>query len=171
MLYLDTVKGGGSTVHSPAGRIVLAVAVAAAMAVGDARAQADGTVTACASEQSGGVEIAEISYRSDGLRIAGYILRPIGVNRKLPAVIYNRGGNRHFGAVRDRTLAFLKGFARSGYVVLASQYRGGPGSEGRDRFGGDDVNDVLNLVKVAASVDQIGCFREFPKILRSRTLA
>ena len=33
-----------------------------------------------------------------------------------------------------------------GYNVVASQYRGNDGGEGREEFGGKDVNDVLNLI-------------------------
>ena len=142
-------------------RTILAIFIAAAALAGGAHARDDGSVTACTSQRSGDVEIASIAYRSDGLRIAGYILNPARVDRKLPAMIYNRGGNRHFGAVGDRTLSFLEEFARSGYVVLASQYRGGPGSEGRDERGGADVNDVLNLVKLASSLDRVDGGRLF----------
>ena len=142
-------------------RVLPAISIVAAVAAGNVHAQADGTMTACTSQRSGDVEIAHIAYRSDGLRIAGYILSPVRVDRKLPAMIYNRGGNRHYYAVGDRTLAFLEEFARSGYVVLASQYRGGPGSEGRDERGGADVNDVLNLVKLASSLDRVDAGRLF----------
>ena len=143
------------------GRLLLTVSVAAALAAGGAHARTDGTMTACTSHRSGDVEIASIAYRSDGLRIAGYILSPVRVGRKLPAMVYNRGGNRHFGAVGERTLSFLEEFARSGYVVLASQYRGGPGSEGQDERGGADVNDVLNLVRLAASLERVDGGRLF----------
>ena len=143
------------------GFLLAAISVAAALSVSAAHAETDGTMTACTSHRSGDVEIASISYRSDGLRIAGYILSPARVDRKLPAMIYNRGGNRHFGAVGERTLSFLEAFARSGYVVLASQYRGGPGSEGRDERGGADVDDVLNLVGLASSLERVDGGRIF----------
>ena len=146
---------------SLARRTILAASIAIAVPVHDAHAQGDGSLTACTSQRSGDVEIASIAYRSDGLRIAGYILSPVRVDRKLPAMIYNRGGNRHFGAVGNRILSFLEEFARSGYVVLASQYRGGPGSEGRDERGGADVNDVLNIVKLASSLDRVDGGRLF----------
>ena len=42
--------------------------------------------------------------------------------------------------------------ARWGYVVVASQYRGNDGGEGREEFGGADVNDVLNLLPVLEQV-------------------
>ena len=65
----------------------------------------------------------------------------------LPAVIYNRGGNREFGAINDTTAMILLGsLAQHGYVVVASQYRGNAGGEGREEFGGADVDDVLNLI-------------------------
>ena len=31
-------------------------------------------------------------------------------------------------------------------IVVGSQYRGGGGSEGKDEFGGDDLNDVINAI-------------------------
>ena len=36
--------------------------------------------------------------------------------------------------------------------MLASQYRGNDGGQGREEFGGKDVNDVLNLIKMAKSL-------------------
>jgi dipeptidyl aminopeptidase/acylaminoacyl peptidase len=37
-------------------------------------------------------------------------------------------------------------------VVLASQYRGNDGGQGKEELGGEDVNDVLNLIKTAKSL-------------------
>src|SRR5207245_4259751 len=42
--------------------------------------------------------------------------------------------------------------ASYGYVCIGSQYRGNGGSEGKEQFGGDDVNDVLNLIPVLSSI-------------------
>ena len=39
----------------------------------------------------------------------------------------------------------LAKIASQGYIVVASQYRGNGGSEGREEFGGSDVKDILNL--------------------------
>jgi dipeptidyl aminopeptidase/acylaminoacyl peptidase len=62
-------------------------------------------------------------------------------------MIFNRGGNGDFGALEDPVLAsWVARFADMGFVVVASQYRGNAGSEGFDTFGGEDVNDVLNLI-------------------------
>jgi dipeptidyl aminopeptidase/acylaminoacyl peptidase len=44
--------------------------------------------------------------------------------------------------------------AKAGYVIVASQYRGNGGGEGKEEFGGADVNDVLNLIPLLSSVPQ-----------------
>jgi dipeptidyl aminopeptidase/acylaminoacyl peptidase len=100
----------------------------------------------------GAIEINAITYLSDGLKVKGYLLLPkTGVN--LPCVIYNRGGNREFGAHTDiHAAARLGRIASWGYVVVASQYRGNAGGEGKEEFGGQDVNDVLNLLPLLRSV-------------------
>jgi dipeptidyl aminopeptidase/acylaminoacyl peptidase len=86
-------------------------------------------------------------YWSGGLRISGFYAEPRSPGRH-PAVIYNRGGNRGVGALRGNEFA---AFAEAGYVVAASQYRGGPGAEGRDELGGVDVDDVLSLIPLLRS--------------------
>ncbi len=92
------------------------------------------------------VELSQITYLSDGLKISGYLAMPSS-GEKLPCVIFNRGGNRDSGGLREGAAAALLGRVASwGYVVVASQYRGGPGSEGQEEFGGADVNDVMNLI-------------------------
>lgn len=90
----------------------------------------------------------KITYLSDGLKISGFIAQPKQTLKKLPCIIYCRGGNRDFGALNDYEQFYLQRMASWGYVVVASQYRGGPESEGKDEFGGEDVNDILNLLSV-----------------------
>lgn len=66
---------------------------------------------------------------------------------KYPCIIFNRGGNRQFGALNPISiLRFLGQVSSWGYVVIGSQYRGNDGGEGKEEFGGADVNDVLNLI-------------------------
>ncbi|PYZ97596.1 prolyl oligopeptidase [Alteribacter lacisalsi] len=94
--------------------------------------------------------VKRFTYDSEGLEIEGYLVRPeVDEAEELPVLIYNRGGNRNFGAINHQTINDLRFWAVQGYVVLASQYRGAGGSEGSDQFGGDDLSDVLWLQDVA----------------------
>jgi dipeptidyl aminopeptidase/acylaminoacyl peptidase len=100
------------------------------------------------------VELEMITYYSDGLRVKGYLAKPKKAT-KLPCVIFNRGGNREFGALNDFQAALMLGrIASWGYVVVASQYRGNAGGEGREEFGGKDVDDVLNLFPLLQSLPE-----------------
>ena len=112
------------------------------------------------------IELSRITYESDGLAVRGYLVVPKEVKdgEKLPCVIYNRGGNREFGALDDLPAALMLGpLAERGYVVVAGQYRGNGGGEGREEFGGADVRDVLNLIPLLegleyADASRIGMF-------------
>lgn len=105
------------------------------------------------------VEVRAITYRSDGLAVKGWLVVPKQGGR-LPCVIYNRGGNREFGAITARGAALQLGrIASWGYVVVASQYRGNAGGEGAEEFGGADVNDVLNLVPLLKSLPRADAAR------------
>lgn len=108
------------------------------------------------------IELSRITYESDGLKIRGYLAVPKAVKEgeKLPCVIYNRGGNREFGALNDlRAALFLGPLAERGYVVVASQYRGNGGGEGREEFGGADVRDVLNLIPLLEGLERADASR------------
>lgn len=98
------------------------------------------------------VECYRIKYLSDKLKVVGSLIKPKRGRRKFPILIFNRGGNREYGKITDRTLIYLSYLASHGYVVLASQYRGNDGGGGREEFGGKDVNDVLNLIPLGKSL-------------------
>jgi len=86
---------------------------------------------------------------SDGLKVYALLGKPKHITKhKYPVIIYNRGGNREFGKIEEPP-QLLHELIKSGFIVLASQYRGNDGSEGKEQFGGDDVHDVLNLIKTA----------------------
>jgi dipeptidyl aminopeptidase/acylaminoacyl peptidase len=92
------------------------------------------------------VNIERITYISDGLKVKGYMASP-KINGNYPCIIYNRGGNKEFGKLTPKKAVFiLARLASWGYVVAGSQYRGNDGGEGKEEFGGKDVNDVLNLI-------------------------
>ena len=106
-----------------------------------------------------------VVYESDGLRIVGFLAYPKGAAdgaARLPCVVFNRGGNRDFGAHTPQSfLGRARRITAWGYVLFASNYRGSPGSEGQDEFGGSDVNDVHNAIRVLdnlpfADRDRIG---------------
>jgi dipeptidyl aminopeptidase/acylaminoacyl peptidase len=88
-----------------------------------------------------------VVYSSGGLRVTGFLYKPAraAAGAPLPAVVYNRGGNRDYGAIDAWDKLIFHRLAESGFVVVASQYRGADGGEGRDEFGGSDVRDVLSL--------------------------
>jgi dipeptidyl aminopeptidase/acylaminoacyl peptidase len=97
----------------------------------------------------------KFTYESDGLKVGGYMAAPRRNDHSpLPCIIENRGGNRDFGAWTDTNALWLAPLADAGYFVIASNYRGSPGSEGRDEFGGADVNDVLNLLPLIDSLNE-----------------
>lgn len=92
------------------------------------------------------LRFSKIIYQSDGLKVVGYVAEPVKAGR-YPCIIANRGGNREFGKWTMPNVLFTLGeMASWGYVVVASQYRGNDGGEGKEEFGGKDVNDVLNLI-------------------------
>ena len=96
----------------------------------------------------------KIFYSSDGLKVRGYISYPTDKSKKYPCAIWNRGGIGNKGAIDSFTARGIFGqLASWGYVVFATQYRGNDGGEGQDEFGGDDVNDVLNLIPLADEID------------------
>ncbi len=88
-----------------------------------------------------------ITYWSDGLRVAGFLGRPLGPG-PYPAIIHNRGG---YGEVGLQTGVEIVPLVEAGYVAVASQYRGNGGGEGKEDFGGNDVHDVTNLIVLLKS--------------------
>ena len=99
------------------------------------------------------IDIYSITYLSDGLKINGLMVKP-KKKGKYPCVIYNRGGNRNFGSLKIAHGAITLGqIAKEGYVVIASQYRGNAGSEGKEEFGGKDVNDITILTEVLKEIE------------------
>jgi dipeptidyl aminopeptidase/acylaminoacyl peptidase len=100
------------------------------------------------------IDVYGITYLSDGLKVNGLLVTPKAPG-KYPCIIFNRGGNRDFGALTAEVNGIRLGqIAKEGYVVIASQYRGNGGSEGMEQFGGDDVHDVTILPNVLAEVEQ-----------------
>jgi dipeptidyl aminopeptidase/acylaminoacyl peptidase len=103
-----------------------------------------------------GFECKRLKYMSDGLKVVGIIWKPKDTaGKKLPLVIYNRGGNREFSKLRFINSYSLYPFLQNGFVVIGTQYRGNDGGEGKDEFGGADINDVMNLIPLAKSLGYV----------------
>lgn len=97
-----------------------------------------------------GVNVSRIVYESDGLSVTGLMAFPDSLSAGAhPLLIYNRGGSREYGKLTVLSaLRSMAPFAKAGYIVLASNYRGNDGGEGREEFGGQDIHDVLNLLAI-----------------------
>lgn len=107
-----------------------------------------------------------IRYISNKKEISGFVIIPrIIEDKRIPSIIYNRGGSFNFGAITYGLLwGDISTMARWGYIVAASQYSGNGGSEGKDDWGGENIYDSLVLKKVIASLSiangKIGMFGE-----------
>ena len=109
------------------------------------------------------LNVYKMIYISQGHKVVGYIVEPKG-NEKIPCIIYNRGGSNEFGAIKIGQLFLDKSrFALNGYISIFTQYSGNSGSEGKDEFGGSDIEDVLNLYKILnmyprADIKKVGMY-------------
>lgn len=80
------------------------------------------------------------TYPSDGFQVKGlisFVPNPEDQN----TLVFLRGGNRIFGIQNPGSDIMCAGQ----YTVITTTYRGSVG-EGEDEFGGNDVNDVKNLI-------------------------
>lgn len=127
------------------------------------RGKLDAASFAVARENSKAVFIYRIVYRSNKNKVLGFIVEP-RKGGKLPCIIYNRGGSRDFGAIKLGNLfGSIAEFAKHGYIVIASNYAGSPGSDGVDDWGGGNLSDILNLYKILkqykrADIKRIGMY-------------
>lgn len=96
------------------------------------------------------LEAFNIAYKSEGLHITGILARPrLAPGRKYPLLILNHGGSV---GVNGPFRAIAWAFARRGYVVLASTYRGEVNAEGQSEGNIEsakgEVTDVLELTRL-----------------------
>ena len=98
-----------------------------------------------------GVELStyKVRYQSDKCEVVSHLSVPnesIEKKEAYPCIIYNRGGNREYGANPPEYIAYLA--ESSGKIIFATQYRGVDGGTGIEEFGGADLNDVLKLIDI-----------------------
>lgn len=105
------------------------------------------------AKNSPSIECLRIQYISDRLKVVGFLVKPHNSQAtRYPVVVYNRGGLLDIGKLDTPNILDFYELASHGFVILASQYRGNDGGEGREEFGGTDVDDVTNLLSIAASL-------------------
>ena len=100
------------------------------------------------------VELMEITYWSEGLRVKGLLARPT-FEGNFDAFLYLRGGLQKVGMVRPARIAQ---FALQGFIVFAPYYRGNRGGEGKDEFAGADRFDAVHavtLLKALSSKEKV----------------
>ncbi|MEK7148599.1 MAG: prolyl oligopeptidase family serine peptidase [Patescibacteria group bacterium] len=102
-----------------------------------------------AKKNAQNIFVYKIIYRSQGHKVVGFLAEPRSGDN-LPCIIYNRGGSNEFGALKIGMFFFRlpAELALNGYIVIASQYSGNAGSEGKDEMGGSDIEDVLVFQKI-----------------------
>ncbi len=103
-----------------------------------------------------GVSLYDITYRSEGLNIRGFLALPPATGEPMPAVVFNRGGSGPKGALNDVSASqVLCLYASWGYVAVASNYRGTGGSGGEEEWGAGDVNDAMNVLPLLHSFSYV----------------
>ncbi len=126
-----------------------------------------GKFSSIAKESEKVVSVFTFTYDVDGAEVAGFIVAPKKSNKKLPCIIFNRGGTGDFGLMpKGRLFTRIAQMARWGYVVIGSQYPGNSLSEGKDERGGKSdiasVTKLYDLAKELTIVDEsrIGMYGE-----------
>ncbi|MCZ8529967.1 alpha/beta hydrolase family protein [Alteromonas sp. PRIM-21] len=100
------------------------------------------------------LDCSTFEYEVDSHMVKGYVIKPKGADKKLPVLVYNRGGNGNFGGVVFGSMMHnLFPIAQEGFVIVGSQYRGTHTKfDTLDEFGGEDVKDVTALLDLIPSI-------------------
>ncbi|SDM29051.1 S9 family peptidase [Bacillus sp. OK048] len=103
------------------------------------------------------VELREITYLSNGLRVKGMLAEP-KIKGNYDGFLYLRGGIKNVGMVRPARIAQ---FASEGFIVFAPYYRGNQGGEGNEDFAGEDREDAFSaflLLKSYPGIEKVHIF-------------
>jgi dipeptidyl aminopeptidase/acylaminoacyl peptidase len=93
----------------------------------------------------------KILYKSDTATVEAWLYKPATVTgKKLPLIIYNRGGMGNFGNLEETNLVDFFKPAENGYAVLATKTRFAGVNGKYDQHGGVDVDvdDIVNLKNI-----------------------
>jgi fermentation-respiration switch protein FrsA (DUF1100 family) len=99
------------------------------------------------------------SYLSEGLKIYGLLTIPRGTRPETgwPVIIFNHGYIApEVYRTTERYVGYVDGFARNGYIVFKSDYRGHGNSEGEARGGYGSPDYTIDVLNALAAV------RDFP---------
>ncbi|UXR79080.1 MULTISPECIES: prolyl oligopeptidase family serine peptidase [unclassified Staphylococcus] len=88
-------------------------------------------------------QVDEVQYNADGVTVRGLLVTPKQSVERI--VVYLRGGKGQVGRVR---LGRMLQFVNTTTLVFGPYYRGNNGSQGRDAFAGDDLQDVIVGVEI-----------------------
>ena len=102
----------------------------------------------------------QIRYPSDGLTVLAYVYRPVTPSGRLPVIVFNRG-SWTWESFHPQLLVMAHRLAGAGYVVVAPMYRGSGGAPGRDEMGGAELDDLLNLRPVLATLPGVDAGRVY----------
>jgi dipeptidyl aminopeptidase/acylaminoacyl peptidase len=108
------------------------------------------------------LDIIKIKYKSDNLFINGYIFKKNKCKKKLPVVIYCRGGNNHPikytgiytpSRIINNHTGLFDLIYKEEIILFFSNYR----DNGFDEFGGKDINDIINLYPIITKYKYSNC--------------
>jgi len=102
----------------------------------------------------------QIRYPSHGLTVLAYVYRPVASSGRLPVIVFNRG-SWTWESFHPQLLVMAHRLAEAGYVLVAPMYRGSGGAPGRDEMGGAELDDLLDLRPVLATLSGVDPARVF----------
>lgn len=102
-----------------------------------------------------GVTAERIQYRSDDLKINGFLIQPKDTSKRYPLIVFNRGGTLQWSRITFWEILEFCRLAERGYVVAASYFRGCGGSEGTDSLGQGDVRDVKQMIALLSDLPHV----------------
>lgn len=100
-------------------------------------------------------ECLKLNYKSDTATIEAWLYKPILTAKKLPLIIYNRGGMGNFGNLVETNIVDFHKMAENGYVVIATKTRFAGANGKFDQHGGVDVDDIVNLKTVYENLSYV----------------
>lgn len=89
----------------------------------------------------------KLIYPSDGHNVVTYLYRSREITEQQPVIIFNRGSGIQ-NDIAPVLLPYMHRLAEAGFVVMAPMYRQSDGADGQDANGGEDLNDLFNILPV-----------------------